>query len=228
MCRHDRERRLDHEISLQPILQRCQPQLPQPNPDDDRVLRLRHVGQRLTPPQDQRLAQPTPRTRSITGPQRQPPLADQPLEPAGVHRVRRQVELIPAVPRSHHPPVGKRLPQPPHQRLQRSQRVSRRLLRPQRIHQRIRGDRTANVHREPDQQRPQPHTTDLHHAVVGGHLQRPQHRHPHTTTLPRAMTQPSSDHVSDTRVQRTRSPARFPGAPPPRLDGLSESLPGIG
>lgn len=45
--------------------------------------------------------------------------------------------------------------------------------------------RQDEVHGEPDQQCPQPLPAESDEAVIAGHLQRPEQRHPHTNTLPR-------------------------------------------
>ena len=89
------------EVGLQAILGRGQPELVEPDGGGRCKGNLRGAGQRLAPPERERLAQLTCRHSRLAAAQRKPPSARKALEPEGVHHVGRQVEEIAPGTRPH-------------------------------------------------------------------------------------------------------------------------------
>lgn len=129
-------------------------QFPKPYRDGDRVRGIGHLRERLTAPQPQRLAQSACGVLDLAVPQRAPALIHQTLETQDVDGLRRQVKAVAAVRGAHRRLLRQGRPQPRHQRLQRMRRITRPVIRPQRL--RLDGEHAAGVQRQPDQQRPQP------------------------------------------------------------------------
>ena len=129
--RHQLEMAAGRQIGIDPILQRREPQLLQPG---DLALRERlapQIGQRLPPPQRQRITQPG---RAIPGiPARTRPL-DQQLKPRHIDLIRRRAQQIPRRPRPD-PLSPQQLAQRRHMPVQRVLRATRRILTPQRLDQ---------------------------------------------------------------------------------------------
>ena len=137
--------------------------------------------------------------------------ADRGLEPAGVQRVRAEVEDVSArAVGQGRPVVAEALPQLGHIGLDRRFRPSRGRLAPQGIHDAVERLRLADVREEVRQEAPAFRTFDLDRLTVGPHRERPEH-----TELQRHR------HVSSPRPNRRsgrvkRAPA---GVEPPSNDG---------
>ena len=146
--RHQLEMAAARQIGVDPILQRRQPQLLQTR---DLALRQRlalQIGQRLPPPQRQRITQTG---RAITGiPARTRPL-HQRLKPRHIDLIRRRPQQIPRRPRPD-PLSPQQLAQRRHMPMQRVLRTTRRILTPQRLDQlRARHHLTTTQHQQRQQ-----------------------------------------------------------------------------
>lgn len=82
------------EFGSHAVLGRREPQLLQPNGRRGRVRDVGYIGQRITPPQPQRLPQPTRGDLRVTVSQCTLPLTGKALEPQGVHGFRAKVQAV--------------------------------------------------------------------------------------------------------------------------------------
>ena len=146
--RHQLEMAAGRQVGVDPILQRRQPQLLQTG---DLALRERlapQIGQRLPPPQRQRITQPG---RAITGILARTRPLDQQLKPRHVDLIRRRAQQIPRRPRPD-PLSPQQLAQRRHMPMQRVLRATRRILTPQRLNQlRARDHLTTTQHQQRQQ-----------------------------------------------------------------------------
>jgi hypothetical protein len=184
--RHDPALPPHGQLRLDAILDGGQTQLLQPG-----HLRLGsqsagHIGQGWPAPQPQRLTQQRGGARMITGRQRLPPLAGQPLEAVRVDILRvdrepvpRRLELDQAAGITL---VAQPATEPGHLGLQRVGGIARRVLAVQAIDQPRSADHPARLQQQQGQQRARPRPTDGHHAPVGRpHLHGAQDAKPHGT-----------------------------------------------
>ena len=147
---HQLEMAAGRQIGVDPILQRRQPQLLQPG---DLALRERlapQIGQRLPPPQRQRITQHRPSDHRDP-PARTRPL-DQQLKPRHVDLIRRRAQQIPRRPRPD-PLSPQQLAQRRHMPVQRVLRATRRILTPQRLDQLRARDHLTTTQQQQRQQR---------------------------------------------------------------------------
>ena len=167
------------QVGVDPILQRRQPQLLQTG---DLALRERlplQIGQRLPPPQRQRITQPG---RPITGivPRTRP--LDQRLKPRHVDLIRRRAQQIPRRPRPD-PLSPQQLAQRRHMPVQRVLRATRRILTPQRLDQLRARDHLTTTQQQQRQQRTLLRTRRGHIASAIDHPQRTKQLEPHVTPI---------------------------------------------
>jgi len=162
-----------HQLGLDPVLERGQPRFSQPGDHRGRELAVGKLGQRCAPPQAQGLTQQPSRRRRVLEAQRGAALRRQILEPVGVHGARRHLEGVTPGP-ADDAIAAEYLAQPGDIYLQPVPGGEIRTG-PQPVQQLISGHRMPARQRERGQQRPRPGPADIHHpAVVIDNLERPE------------------------------------------------------
>lgn len=202
------------EFGRESVLDGRRPQIIQPGGDNLHERGILHIPEYRSAPQSQRLPQQPRRNLRPPGRELPPPALDQILEPLGIHLDPGQP--IPTGRELHRPRLAQGAPQPRYQGLQRTRRVTGRLLTPEPVDQRRRRYRPARLEREPGQQHAHPDPADLdRRSRIRRRLNRPQHIYPHRASLAESPTIPilvASD-LRVVRYQRPRAAALRPITP---------------